>query len=700
MHNRCKKSYLVAIFMMAIGIAIFGAAKSARADSFNSYLNPPTVGWIYGYNGHSKYASVPLGILGAGTYNGLIYQGALYSPWIYSTEIVANGEMHEVTVQYSADNGLTWNIPEQGTSYLNVWIRFTFDTPITFTGTDEILFNNDWGDRSRGAILNYVDLPKRIVVINSLQQLAGDGVTLIGESATTTGSMVVFKAIIDLLGTESATVQVELRRIEEPFTGINDGGILQSDAVAPGTQVALVRTTLTDGAYHWRARTLDAQGNASDWQEFGAVGSADFVVDLPLQYKAANLAKQLVNQNYLWGGKGWDVNNRLFVDTDTVKTGYNYWTEAGKVAFDDGLDCSGLVAWSYNNAYAPDKFFDQNYIGEPNANKQYWYNMEATTTSDIGLESGDLLFFDWGTYYKGVGWNGIKDGKIDHVAIYVGGDEDADVVQAVNESLGIKAVPKMIIRKQPGFVAFGRPKNATIAMTIKKHSPMHFSVTDPDGNTISDSTGIATDEEYIRESGDLTYATMGIDANGYPEDAIYSPILKQGTYKINVTPFTNSTADQTYSLDFTAGSTTLILAQNIPLSQIPTEGYGVETSTSGTISAFIPVLIDIKPGSDQNTVNLGSNGAIPVAVFGSKTFDVHLIDSTTIKLADASAKVKGNGQPMVSYSDINNDGFMDIIIQIPTQALQLTSSDVKVNLDGRLIGGTKIKGVDSVRIIP
>jgi len=659
--------------------------------------------YIDGLNLRVFLATIPAGVYDT------IYVKADYVAYIYPyvTKIYTKDGWQSVAMQISTDRGNTWSNVSMPSGYLSdVDVRFLLPRAYIFDGSD-IYFQNDWGDNSRGIFIRTSEvcssLSERVTAITSMQQFAADGTTLIGEHATTTDSTVVFKAVVDASGAEPATVQVELRRTEEPFTGISDGGILQSDLVAPGTQVALTRTNLIDGAYHWRARTLNDQGNSSDWQEFGIPGGTDFIVDLPLSYKAANLAKQLVNQNYLWGGKGWDANDRLFVDTDTVKTGYNYWTDAGKIAFDDGLDCSGLVAWSYNHSYAPSKFFNQNYIGEPNANKQYWHNMQATTTSDVGLQPGDLLYFDPRTYHVDTKtWTLGSDGIMDHVAMYIGGDTSKNVIHARSKTFGIQyaSINALLGDSANGFVAFGRPKNATIAMSITKHSPIHFSVIDPDGNTISDSTGIATDEEYIQESGDLTYATMGMDANGYPEDVIYSPILKQGIYKISVSPMASSTSNQTYSLDFTAGSTTIVLAQNMPLSQIPSEGYGITVSAVGAISTFIPVSVDIKPGSYPNSINLGSNGVIPVAIFGSATFDVHQIDPTTIKLADASIKIKGNGQPMVSYSDVNGDGITDAIVQITTQALQLTIGDTMTNLEGSLISGDIFKGSDSINIVP
>lgn len=110
--------------------------------------------------------------------------------------------------------------------------------------------------------------------------------------------------------------------------------------------------------------------------------------------------------------------------------------------------------------------------------------------------------------------------------------------------------------------------------------------------------------------------------------------------------------------------------------------------------------MNIKPGSFPNSINLGSKGTTPVAILGNNILDVHQIDPTTIKLANASVQLKRNGQPMASYEDVNGDSFTDIIAHVITKDLQLTPSDTKANLEGKLIDGTIIKGSDSVRIVP
>jgi len=89
-----------------------------------------------------------------------------------------------------------------------------------------------------------------------------------------------------------------------------------------------------------------------------------------------------------------------------------------------------------------------------------------------------------------------------------------------------------------------------------------------------------------------------------------------------------------------------------------------------------------------------------VAILGTPTFDVTQIDPATVTLANAFIKFKGNSQPMASYQDINKDGLTDIVIHVVTEALHLTETDKRADLNGFLTDGRNIKGFDSVRIVP
>ena len=57
----------------------------------------------------------------------------------------------------------------------------------------------------------------------------------------------------------------------------------------------------------------------------------------------------------------------------------------------------------------------------------------------------------------------------------------------------------------------------------------------------------------------------------------------------------------------------------------------------------LTVVIDIKPGSFPNSINLGSGGNVPVAICSTLDFDATTVDPLTVTLASAPAKLKGKG---------------------------------------------------------
>ena len=121
--------------------------------------------------------------------------------------------------------------------------------------------------------------------------------------------------------------------------------------------------------------------------------------------------------------------------------------------------------------------------------------------------------------------------------------------------------------------------------------------------------------------------------------------------------------------------------------------------SAGKCKALI-VEIDIKPGSFPNSINLGSGGNVPVAIFSSATFDATTVDPLTVTLAGATVKLKGKGTPMASSEDVDGDGLLDLVVHVSIEALQLTNGDTEAILGGRTLDGTSITGVDTVRVVP
>lgn len=112
------------------------------------------------------------------------------------------------------------------------------------------------------------------------------------------------------------------------------------------------------------------------------------------------------------------------------------------------------------------------------------------------------------------------------------------------------------------------------------------------------------------------------------------------------------------------------------------------------------VPIDIKPGSFPNSINLGSNGNVPVAILSTATFDATQVDPATVTLSGAAVNLNGKGTPMFSIQDVNDDGRIDMLIHITTSALVLNDNDTTAVIEGSMFDGSAIKGSDSVRIVP
>ncbi len=133
-------------------------------------------------------------------------------------------------------------------------------------------------------------------------------------------------------------------------------------------------------------------------------------------------------------------------------------------------------------------------------------------------------------------------------------------------------------------------------------------------------------------------------------------------------------------------------------------GYGLlDSSTHAFLLTPVPstpVTIDIKPDSDNNSINLGSNGKIPVAILSTDDFDATTVDPATITLADAGVLMRGKGDDwMSSFEDVNIDGLLDLLVHIDTQALVLDDGNMEAQLTGETFDGLSIWGTDAISLV-
>lgn len=131
----------------------------------------------------------------------------------------------------------------------------------------------------------------------------------------------------------------------------------------------------------------------------------------------------------------------------------------------------------------------------------------------------------------------------------------------------------------------------------------------------------------------------------------------------------------------------------------------ITAEANGVIYVFepgdvgVPIEVDIKPDSLENTINLGSNGVVPVAILSSTTFDATQVDPATVTLASAPVKLRGKANLMSSVSDINGDGLNDLLVHCDTTALQLEQEAIGAVVKGSTFGGIAIMGTDTIRVV-
>jgi hypothetical protein len=132
---------------------------------------------------------------------------------------------------------------------------------------------------------------------------------------------------------------------------------------------------------------------------------------------------------------------------------------------------------------------------------------------------------------------------------------------------------------------------------------------------------------------------------------------------------------------------------------------GVGQSHFPPASAFIavepptiPVEVDIKPGSDPNSINPLSRGVIPVAILGTDTFDVADVDVTTLAFGPDGAPLAHRNGPHVK--DANHDGIDDLLAHFLTEEAGIALGDEEACATGETLDGTPFEGCDSVRTVP
>jgi len=392
-----------------------------------------------------------------------------------------------------------------------------------------------------------------------------------------------------------------------------------------------------------------------------------------------NLAEACIDKPYLsqYGNaltKGWDGR---FVDPEEIEY----------------LDCSGLVYWSYNKAYWSTEYspylgsyiaIDEkevifhNPIAFEGAELQYRYNCEIIVKED--LETGDLLFF-----------NTADPTDPDHVAMYVGGPFTYNYVTKYGEAKAFeynvveatawgdnKVVPAFYSAEEEKLVTlrpstgdtsgntplgrpnpfrvdyYGRVRRFPIDITYKRadvlgilvKSPVKLVVTDPEGFTVTSD---------FREASSMVYLELDTDGDNELDDMVIVLGHKVGDYTIQVVPKPDAVPDDTYTLEVSVGNTTIVMAQNVSIADIPSNPYIVTSNETGIIPRLDPHDIGITGLATTKKVvgeGFSLHGNVSIFNYGSfaETFNVTLFANETIIAASTNITLTSRNSTTVTFT--------------------------------------------------
>ena len=339
--------------------------------------------------------------------------------------------------------------------------------------------------------------------------------------------------------------------------------------------------------------------------------------------QAANLATTVVPGTYSYGGKGYTCAPFRLVEAQEIGASYNQYHALNCTNYGPpfscepapGLDCAGLVFWSYNKAVGATTHSNGFVQLEDSFSQCGDALSDLLGLSPTDLRSGDIACFK------------SPPAPASHVAIYIGGN---DAVEAANCTAGIHHTTKSNLENRVGFAGWRRLKcSSQYGLIVQSHSPISLVVTDPDGYTVSVDTVLYTQEEVVHGiPGVLSYVQDDIDG-----DVVVAPTLKSGVYAIRVVPKKGVSPDATYGLEVTGAGYLLDLGQNVPISNIPPDGYRVR-STGEEITPVNPTLIPT-----TTTINSDTN---PAQVGQAVTFTATVSSDNGIPSGNVAFREAGN----------------------------------------------------------
>ncbi len=114
------------------------------------------------------------------------------------------------------------------------------------------------------------------------------------------------------------------------------------------------------------------------------------------------------------------------------------------------------------------------------------------------------------------------------------------------------------------------------------------------------------------------------------------------------------------------------------------------------------VVVDVKPGSLRNPINLASGGVTPIAILSTQVaagdatdFDAAAVDVATVRVGPSEAAPRSG-----RVVDVDSDGDLDLLLHVRTRDMGVAGTDSVLCLTGATVEGLAIKGCDGITIVP
>jgi YVTN family beta-propeller protein len=204
---------------------------------------------------------------------------------------------------------------------------------------------------------------------------------------------------------------------------------------------------------------------------------------------------------------------------------------------------------------------------------------------------------------------------------------------------------------------------------------------------------------YVSNSGGNTVSV--IDAATVSSGAS-SPMITVGTSPQGVS--VSSDGSTVFVANWGSSNLTAISVATNTTRDIAPSGvqFPVAFGNFVTSPTSITVNFDVVP----KVINLQRQGTIPVIIYGSKSFEVHTLDLSLLRLNGMKVEMKPNGEPMASYGDTTGSGYDDVMVHFSTVGIQGSPGDATVTLTGETMcsplpscTGTPIQGTATVTFL-